>query len=114
MNVIEKPWGNYLILHVENGIEVKRIELKPGCRLSLQKHAHRAEKWTIVAGSGIAIVGTHEISVLRGSVIEIEVNEIHRIQNTGQELLVFIEIQFGDYLGEDDIVRLQDDYGRIL
>ena len=113
MNFVEKPWGNYLVLHVEDGVQVKRIELKPGCRLSLQKHIRRAEKWIVTSGQGLATVGDRTIPVTRGSVIEVAVNEIHRIQNTGQEPLIFIEVQLGDYLGEDDIVRLQDDYGRI-
>ncbi len=112
MSVVEKPWGNYLVLHIENGIQVKRIELKPGCRLSLQKHARREEKWTIASGSGVATVGIREIPVSRGSVIEVATGEVHRIHNTGPGLMVFIEIQLGDYFGEDDIVRLQDDFGR--
>ena len=112
MDEVQKPWGNYRALHKEKGIQVKRVELKPGCRLSLQKHARRSEKWTVILGSGIATLGTKEHLVRVGSFIEIPVGEIHRIQNTGSVPLVFIEIQFGDYLGEDDIVRLEDDFGR--
>ena len=108
----QKPWGHYRVLHKEKGIQVKRIELKPGCRLSLQKHARRAEKWTVIAGTGVATLGVKENPVREGSAIEVPVGEIHRIENTGKDPLVFIEIQFGDYLGEDDIVRLEDDFGR--
>ena len=112
MNYEKKPWGNYRVLHKEEGAQVKRIELKPGCRLSLQKHARRSEKWIVISGVGVATSGAKEIPVRKGSFIDVPVGEVHRIQNTGSGLLVFIEVQLGDYLGEDDIVRLQDDFGR--
>ena len=112
MNNETKPWGNYRVLHKEEGIQVKRIELKPGCRLSLQKHARRSEKWTVISGAGVATSGIHETPVHKGSFIDVPVGEVHRMHNTGPDPLVFIEIQFGNYLGEDDIVRLQDDFGR--
>ena len=107
-----KPWGNYRVLHEEKGIQVKRVELKPGCRLSLQKHARRSEKWTVISGSGVATLGANEVPARKGSFIDVPVGEVHRIHNTGSVPLVFIEVQFGDYLGEDDIVRLEDDFGR--
>ena len=107
-----RPWGHYQILHEEKGIKVKRIEVKPHARLSLQKHSRRAEKWTVIAGSGIVTLGTKDIHVKKGSFIDIPVGEIHRMHNTGEEPLAFVEVQFGDYLGEDDIVRLEDDFGR--
>ncbi len=113
MNYEKKPWGNYLVLHKEEGIQVKRIEINPGCRLSLQTHSRRSEKWTIVSGTGTVTLGNKEYPVSKGSYIDVAVGEPHRIHNTGKDLLVFIEIQFGDYLGEDDIIRLQDDFGRI-
>lgn len=112
MNFEERPWGNYRILHKEKGIQVKRIELNPGARFSLQKHVHRAEKWTVTSGIGIVTLGSNEIQVQRGSLIDVPLGEIHRMQNTGAQPLVFIEVQFGDYLEEDDIIRLQDDFGR--
>ena len=113
MNSENKPWGHYRVLHKEPGIQVKRIELKPGCRFSLQKHLKRSEKWTVIAGSGIVTLESREIPVHAGSFIDVPIGELHRMHNTGKEPLIFIEVQFGDYLGEDDIVRLQDDFGRI-
>ena len=108
----ERPWGRYQVLLKEAGMQVKRIEVKPGLRFSLQKHSRRAEKWIITSGSGIATVGTRELPVARGAYVDVPLGEIHRMHNTGQEPLVFIEIQFGDYLEEDDIIRLQDDFSR--
>ena len=107
-----RPWGGYEVLHQAPGTQVKRIEVKPGLRFSLQKHLKRSEKWIVIAGSGIATVGSREIAVTKGVFLDVPCGEIHRMQNTGKELLVFIEVQFGDYLGEDDIVRLADDFGR--
>ena len=112
-NVPEKrPWGNYKILHKESGIQVKRIEVKPGHRFSLQKHLRRAEKWIVLSGQGIVTLGKKKISVREGTFIDVPKREIHRMRNTGRKPLVFIEVQFGNYLGEDDIVRLDDDFGR--
>lgn len=113
MDFEKKPWGNYRVLHHEEGIQVKRVELKPGCRLSLQKHSRRSEKWTVILGSGVATLGVKEIPVRKGSFIDVPIGEIHRMHNTSAGALVFIEIQFGEYLGEDDIVRLEDDFGRV-
>ena len=109
----KRPWGGYQILHKEPGVQVKRIEVAPGFRFSLQKHMKRSEKWIVTAGSGVATVGKKEIAVAKGSFLEVPCGEIHRMHNTGKESLVFIEVQFGDYLGEDDIVRLEDDFGRV-
>ncbi len=108
----ERPWGRYDILFKGPNFQVKRIEIKPGLRFSLQKHSKRAEKWIVVSGSGIATVGKNRIQVSRGSFAEVPLGEIHRMHNTGKEPLVFIEVQFGNYLGEDDIVRLEDDFSR--
>ncbi len=112
MTAETKPWGSYEVLIVGKDYQVKRVEVRPGHRLSLQKHAKRAEKWIIVGGSGAVTLGAKQIPVERGSVVDIPVGEIHRIQNTGKEILTLIEVQFGAYLGEDDIVRLEDDYAR--
>ena len=108
----ERPWGNYRKLLQDPGVWVKRIEVKPGARLSLQKHSHRSEKWVIVEGQGTVVVGQKEILVKGGAIVEIPLGAVHRIGNTGKKKLVFIEVAFGDYLAEDDIVRLQDDYNR--
>ena len=110
---ITKPWGSYVTLYIEQGFQVKRIEVSPGSRLSLQKHAKRAEKWTVVRGSGTAIVDGRSIPAVPGTVVAIPVGGVHRMWNTGSVPLVFIEVQLGDYLGEDDIVRLEDDYNRL-
>jgi mannose-6-phosphate isomerase-like protein (cupin superfamily) len=112
MDRVEKPWGNYEVLHQEDGFQVKRIEVSPGERLSLQTHAKRAEKWTIVAGKGLVTLDDEEMDVQPGNVISVDVGAKHRISNIGSSPLIFIEVQLGGYLGEDDIVRHQDDYDR--
>lgn len=107
-----RPWGRYEVLHVGSDFKVKRIEVNPAARFSLQKHSKRAETWVIVAGEGKATVRDNDTPVRRGSVIEVALGEVHRMHNTGKTPLVMIEVQFGDYLGEDDIERLSDDYAR--
>ena len=107
-----KPWGSYAVLLAGKGFQVKRIEVKPSLRLSLQTHAKRSEKWTVVAGTGEAVLGEKRVPVHPGSVVEVPVGIRHRMHNTGKDPLVFIEVQFGDYLGEDDIVRIEDDFKR--
>ncbi len=109
---IERPWGNYTKFYQESGVWVKRVEVSPGKRLSLQKHGKRSEKWVVVAGKGLAIVSGREEVIEKGSVVDVPVEAVHRIGNTGAEPLVFIEVATGDYLGEDDITRLEDDYNR--
>lgn len=108
----ERPWGRYDTLFIDSTIQVKRIEVKPRMRFSLQKHLKRAEKWIVTSGRGIATVGDKEIPVSRGSFIDVPIEAVHRMQNTGDEPLVLIEVQFGEYLGEDDIIRFQDDFNR--
>ena len=92
--------------------KVKRIEVLPGKRLSYQKHAQRAEHWFIVAGQARVTLDDEDIIVNAGEAIDIAIGAAHRVENPGEETLVFIEVQRGGYLGEDDIVRLQDDFGR--
>jgi len=111
-NFSERPWGNYRKLFEESGVWVKRIEVKPGARLSLQKHAHRSEKWHIVTGKGLVVIDDKEIEVGPGSLVDVPLGAVHRIGNTGDDKLVFIEVAFGDNLSEEDIIRLQDDYDR--
>jgi len=108
-----RPWGEYRVLLNAPDHKVKQITVKPDCRLSLQLHHHRNEHWFIVCGDGVVTLGEQEIYVQAGSSVDIPVETAHRIQNTGKKPLVFIEVQTGDYFGEDDIVRLEDDYGRI-
>lgn len=109
----ERPWGSFTVLDEGAGYKVKRIEVLPHKRLSYQKHAHRAEHWMMVQGTGKVTLDGKEIIVPTGGTIDIPKGAAHRIENPGDEKLVFIEIQRGDYLGEDDIVRLEDDFGRV-
>lgn len=109
---VERPWGNYMKLYQEKGVWVKRVEVGVGQRLSLQKHHRRSEKWIVVTGEGLAIVDGKEIFMRTGSVLDVPQGAVHRIGNTGKEKLIFIEVATGDYLGEDDIVRIADDYSR--
>jgi len=109
---VERPWGNYFKLFQEPGVWVKRVEVKPGARLSLQKHQKRTEKWIVVAGEGLAVVEDKEIPLPSGSVIDIPLGAVHRMCNPGKTRLVFIEVACGSYLSENDIIRLQDDFQR--
>lgn len=111
--IVSRPWGTYTTLKEEKGYKVKRITVRPGQSLSLQYHHHRAEHWTMVRGSGIVQIGDVHHLTGPGEYRYIPLKEKHRLTNTGQEDLVLIEVQVGDYLGEDDIVRLKDVYGRV-
>lgn len=107
-----RPWGFYKVIHRESGIQVKRIELKPGLRFSLQKHLKRDEKWVVLSGKGVVTLGNRKVRVEKGIFVEVPKRVVHRMENTGTNPLVFIEVQFGSYLGEDDIIRYEDDFGR--
>jgi len=107
-----RPWGTFTVLDEAEGFKVKRIEVLPGKRLSYQKHSQRAEHWVVVKGTAKVTLDDREIIVPTGQAIDIAIGAAHRVENAGEELLVFIEVQRGGYLGEDDIVRLQDDFGR--
>jgi mannose-6-phosphate isomerase len=113
METDHRPWGYYTVLSDEPDHKVKRICVYPGKRLSLQRHRRRAEHWYLVHGETVATIGEREISLRAGEAVDIPCGAFHRIQNTGGEEAAFIEIQTGDYFGEDDIERLADDYGRI-
>jgi mannose-6-phosphate isomerase len=108
----ERPWGDYTVLDEGADYKVKRIVVVAGKRLSYQRHARREEHWLIVHGAGRVTLDGKEFDVLPGSAVDVAVGAAHRIANTGTEPLTFIEVQRGDYFGEDDIVRLDDDYGR--
>ena len=108
----QRPWGTFTVLDEGKDFKVKRLEVLPGKRLSYQKHAQRAEHWVVVQGTARVTLNDAEITVAPGQSIDIPVGAAHRVENPGTELLVFIEVQRGVYLGEDDIVRLQDDFGR--
>lgn len=109
---VNRPWGTYTTLQEQGGYKVKRITVRTGQSLSLQYHHHRAEHWTVVRGHGIVQIGDEQHPTGPGEYRYIPLKEQHRLTNTGEEELVLIEVQVGDYLGEDDIVRLQDNYGR--
>ena len=108
-----RPWGTFTVLDEGDGFKVKRIEVLPGKRLSYQQHAQRAEHWVVVQGNAKVTLDGQDVIVKPGEAIDIAVGTAHRVENPGDELLVFIEVQRGNYLGEDDIVRLQDDFGRV-
>jgi mannose-6-phosphate isomerase len=108
----KRPWGTFTVLDEGEGFKVKRIEVLPGKRLSYQKHSQRAEHWVVVRGTAKIILEGSEIIICAGQAIDIGVGMAHRVENPGPDTLVFVEVQRGAYLGEDDIVRLQDDFGR--
>ena len=107
-----RPWGTFTVLDEGENFKVKRIEVLPGKRLSYQKHSKRAEHWVVVQGTANVTLDDREIIVSTGEAIDIAIGSAHRVENPGTDTLVFIEVQRGSYLGEDDIVRLQDDFGR--
>lgn len=108
----ERPWGNYTVLSDEDDHKVKRIVVKPGNRLSYQTHARRAEHWYVVSGTATVTLDGELVTVPAGEAVDIGLGTPHRVANQADEDLVFIEVQIGDYFGEDDIVRLEDDYDR--
>jgi mannose-6-phosphate isomerase-like protein (cupin superfamily) len=108
-----RPWGSFTVLDEGAGYKVKRIEVLPGKRLSYQRHARRAEHWMVVAGTARVTLDGEDVTVRLGETVDIAVGTAHRIENPGDDALVFIEIQRGDYLGEDDITRIEDDFGRV-
>ncbi len=107
-----RPWGSYTILEDAPNFKVKRIVVKPGARLSLQKHARRSEHWVVVDGRAWVTVGEKTFPLERNQSTYIPIGEVHRLENREESELVLIEAQVGEYLGEDDIVRLVDDYQR--
>lgn len=109
----ERPWGSYEVLEEKPGFKVKVLEVKPGARLSLQRHARRSEHWVVVEGVADVVCGEQELQLGQGEHIHIPPETNHRLGNSGNVKLAIIEVQLGDYLGEDDIVRLEDDYKRI-
>jgi len=115
MNYIEKtnrPWGTFYVIHDELNYKLKRIEVNSNSRLSYQYHNKRSESWTIVQGSGIITLDGVEKKISKGDSIRIEQGSKHRIYNNTSETLIFIEVQTGSYFGEDDIIRIEDDYNR--
>ena len=108
-----RPWGSFTILNEGEHYKVKRIEVSPGLRLSYQRHSKRSEHWYIVRGTANVTLNDVQILVPTGNAIDIGVRDAHRVENPSKtDPLVFIEVQQGDYFGEDDIERLDDDFGR--
>lgn len=112
-NLFERPWGTYFNALEEPGFKIKKIVVKPDSRLSLQSHVRRSEHWVVAQGTALVTVGEQEIKMERDQYIYIPKGSIHRLQNLGKDDLILIEVQLGDYLGEDDIKRYQDDYNRL-
>ena len=110
---VYRPWGNYESIDVGNRYQVKRLVVKPGARLSLQKHHHRAEHWVVVRGTAKITRGSDEFMLSENQSTYIPLGEMHRLENPGSINLELIEVQSGSYLGEDDIVRVDDKYGRV-
>jgi mannose-6-phosphate isomerase len=108
----QRPWGSYTVLDDEATFKVKRIEVLPGKRLSYQRHARRSEHWFMVHGTAVVTLDGDRREISPGDAVDIPVGTDHRIENPSDELVVFVEVQHGDYFGEDDIVRIEDDYGR--
>ncbi len=109
----QHPWGSFTVLDEATGYKVKRIEVLPGKQLSYQKNAQRARHWMVVQGVGKVTLDGREITLRAGETVDVPIGAAHHIENPGGEKLVFIEIQRGDYLGEDDVVRLQDYEARL-
>lgn len=107
-----RPWGTYTVLEDTPGYKIKRIVVRPGKRLSLQKHFHRNEHWIVVSGTATVTVGENTFLVRPNESTYIKMGELHRLENTGKIDLVLIEAQVGEYTGEDDIVRIDDDFKR--
>jgi len=110
---VQKPWGSYTVLEKKADCLVKRIDVFPGEQLSLQSHDHRSEHWTVVAGSAEISLDGKQFTLQRNESLFIPQNAKHRLSNRGNTLLTLIEVQIGDRVDEDDIVRYQDDYDRI-
>ena len=109
---VNRPWGTYSVLESTERYKMKRIVVKPGKRLSLQKHLHRSEHWVVVSGTATVTVGDRVFYVRPNESTYIPVGEVHRLQNEGRLPLVIVEIQVGEYTGEDDIIRMEDDFHR--
>ncbi len=111
---VRRPWGSYTVLESSGeGYQLKRIDVLPGAKLSLQSHQHRSEHWIVVAGTATITCGDMVKIVARNGSAYIPIGETHRLENRGKVPVQLIEVQVGDYLGEDDIERFEDDYGRV-
>ena len=109
---VHRPWGSYQTVHAGHRVQVKHIMVKPGGKLSLQMHHHRAEHWVVVQGTARIRRGDEELMLTEDQSTYIPLGTLHRLENPGKIPLHVIEVQSGPYLDEDDIVRFDDDYGR--
>lgn len=109
----KRPWGTFTVLDEGELYKVKRIEVLPGKRLSYQRHNLRSEHWFVVQGTAKVTLNGEDFCVNVGSAVDIPAETAHRVQNPGNDILVFIETQTGSYFGEDDIERIDDDFGRV-
>ncbi len=110
----ERPWGSFTVLDDEMfDHKVKRLVVQPGKRLSYQQHARRAEHWFFLSGHATVVLDGVEREVGPGDAVDVSLGQKHRCENHGSTPVVFIEVQHGTYFGEDDIIRLEDDYGRV-
>jgi mannose-1-phosphate guanylyltransferase/mannose-6-phosphate isomerase len=107
-----RPWGSYDSIDMADNFQVKRLIVKPGAVLSLQKHAHRSEHWVVVKGKALITKNDEEFQLSVNESTYVAIGDVHRIANPYDEPVHIIEVQCGDYLGEDDIVRFDDNYGR--
>ena len=107
-----RPWGSFTVLEEATGYKIKRIEVKPGHRLSLQMHHHRSEHWIVVSGTAKVTCGDNETMLSTNQSTYVPACTTHRLENSGVIPLILIEVQNGEYLGEDDITRYEDDYAR--
>jgi mannose-1-phosphate guanylyltransferase/mannose-6-phosphate isomerase len=114
----QRPWGWYesvsSVSSPIKGIKIKRIGVQPGQQISLQKHQHRREHWVVLQGVARVTLGDQMFDLKPGEHCDIAIGQVHRLANQTEALVEILEVQIGDYLSEDDIIRLQDDYGRIL
>ena len=108
-----RPWGYYQVYADEPDHKVKRIVVYPGKRLSLQRHQRRMEHWYLLEGEAVVTRGDEELHLKEGESVNIPRGAVHRVRNPGTKDMAFIEVQTGDYFGEDDIERLEDDFGRM-
>lgn len=111
--VVLRPWGSYQVIDYGNNFQAKRLVVKPGQKLSLQKHLHRSEHWVVVQGVASVINGDREFLLKQNESTYIPIGAVHRLENSGDINLEIIEVQSGDYLGEDDIIRFDDVYNRV-
>ena len=108
-----RPWGSWHVVDEGDGFKVKRIVVNPHSRLSYQTHQHRAEHWVVISGTATCVIDGETVVAGPGDCVDVALGQAHRIANQDDDTLVIIEVQRGAYTGEDDIVRLEDDYGRI-